>query len=161
MSNWVQKDAAELLPISPRVMNYKIKTLGIEFPRRPAAGGSAELSGARAATTRGAFGSDVSVGLARVRIAISPGLAASPAGGPSDTPRSAAPRSRGCSAGGAEPRVAEQFLDRAQVGAALEQVRGKRVPQRVRADAEARAAQRDVAAHQPMHAARRSAASPR
>ena len=28
MSNWVQKDAAELLDISPRVMNYKIKTLG-------------------------------------------------------------------------------------------------------------------------------------
>ena len=37
MSNWVQKDAAELLPISARVINYKIKTLGIEFPksRRP------------------------------------------------------------------------------------------------------------------------------
>jgi len=34
MSNWVQKDAAELLAISPRVMNYKIKTLGIDFPRR-------------------------------------------------------------------------------------------------------------------------------
>ena len=33
MSNWVQKDAAELLSISPRVMNYKIKTLHIEFPR--------------------------------------------------------------------------------------------------------------------------------
>jgi DNA-binding NtrC family response regulator len=33
MSNWVQKDAAELLAISPRVMNYKIKTLGIELPR--------------------------------------------------------------------------------------------------------------------------------
>jgi len=33
MSNWVQKDAAELLSISPRVINYKIKTLGIEFPR--------------------------------------------------------------------------------------------------------------------------------
>jgi DNA-binding NtrC family response regulator len=39
MSNWVQKDAAELLAISPRVMNYKIKTLNIEFPRgrRPSA----------------------------------------------------------------------------------------------------------------------------
>jgi len=38
MSNWVQKDAAELLSISPRVMNYKIKTLGIDYPRsrRPA-----------------------------------------------------------------------------------------------------------------------------
>jgi two-component system response regulator HydG len=37
MSNWVQKDAAELLSISARVMNYKIKTLGIDFPhgRRP------------------------------------------------------------------------------------------------------------------------------
>src|SRR6266540_2299423 len=34
MSNWVQKDAAELLNISPRVMNYKIKTLNIEMPRR-------------------------------------------------------------------------------------------------------------------------------
>jgi len=33
MSNWVQKDAAELLHISPRVMNYKIKTLAIDFPR--------------------------------------------------------------------------------------------------------------------------------
>ena len=33
MSNWVQKDAADLLNISPRVMNYKIKTLGIEFPK--------------------------------------------------------------------------------------------------------------------------------
>ena len=33
MSNWVQKDAAELLAVSPRVMNYKIKVLGIELPR--------------------------------------------------------------------------------------------------------------------------------
>jgi two-component system response regulator HydG len=33
MANWVQKDAAELLSISPRVMNYKIKTLRIDFPR--------------------------------------------------------------------------------------------------------------------------------
>jgi len=33
MSNWVQKDAAELLSISPRVMNYKIKTMGIEMPK--------------------------------------------------------------------------------------------------------------------------------
>ena len=33
MSNWVQKDAAELLAISPRVINYKIRTLGIDFPR--------------------------------------------------------------------------------------------------------------------------------
>jgi DNA-binding NtrC family response regulator len=34
MSNWVQKDAAELLSISPRVMNYKIKTLGIDYSGR-------------------------------------------------------------------------------------------------------------------------------
>jgi transcriptional regulator with GAF, ATPase, and Fis domain len=34
MANWVQKDAAELLQISPRVMNYKIKTLAIDMPRR-------------------------------------------------------------------------------------------------------------------------------
>src|SRR4026209_306170 len=33
MSNWVQKDAAELLSISPRVMNYKIKPQAIAFPR--------------------------------------------------------------------------------------------------------------------------------
>jgi transcriptional regulator with GAF, ATPase, and Fis domain len=33
MSNWIQKDAAELLAISPRVMNYKIKALKIHFPR--------------------------------------------------------------------------------------------------------------------------------
>jgi transcriptional regulator with GAF, ATPase, and Fis domain len=33
MSNWVQKDAAQLLAISPRVINYKIKTLKIAFPR--------------------------------------------------------------------------------------------------------------------------------
>ena len=36
MSNWVQKDAAELLSISPRVMNYKIKTLGIDYSRAAA-----------------------------------------------------------------------------------------------------------------------------
>jgi Nif-specific regulatory protein len=34
MANWVQKDAADLLSISPRVMNYKIKTLAIEMPKR-------------------------------------------------------------------------------------------------------------------------------
>ncbi|MBI2186301.1 MAG: sigma-54-dependent Fis family transcriptional regulator [Acidobacteria bacterium] len=42
MSNWVQKDAAELLSISPRVMNYKIKVLGIEFPRGRRAAGQRE-----------------------------------------------------------------------------------------------------------------------
>jgi len=37
MCNWIQKDAADLLHISPRVINDKIKTLGIEMPkgRRP------------------------------------------------------------------------------------------------------------------------------
>jgi Nif-specific regulatory protein len=41
MCNWVQKDAAELLHVSPRVINYKIKTLGITIPRGrgPAADG--------------------------------------------------------------------------------------------------------------------------
>ena len=34
MSSWIQKDAAELLSITPRVMNYKIKTLGIALPRQ-------------------------------------------------------------------------------------------------------------------------------
>jgi DNA-binding NtrC family response regulator len=34
MANWVQKDAADLLSISPRVMNYKIKTLKIELPKK-------------------------------------------------------------------------------------------------------------------------------
>ena len=34
MANWVQKDAADLLSISPRVMNYKIKTLKIDLPKR-------------------------------------------------------------------------------------------------------------------------------
>jgi hypothetical protein len=35
MTKWVEKNAAELLTTSPRVMNYKIKTLGIEPPRAP------------------------------------------------------------------------------------------------------------------------------
>ncbi len=49
MSNWVQKDAAELLAISPRVMNYKIKTLGIILPRgRRAAAKVAARSGSDA-----------------------------------------------------------------------------------------------------------------
>ena len=39
MSNWVQKDAAELLSISPRVMNYTIKTLEIAMPRGRRANG--------------------------------------------------------------------------------------------------------------------------
>jgi Nif-specific regulatory protein len=53
MSNWVQKDAAELLDISPRVMNYKIKTLGIEFPRarRAQAAADTEPAAQQAAPT--------------------------------------------------------------------------------------------------------------
>jgi len=45
MSNWVQKDAAELLSISPRVMNYKIQTLGINATRnrRPAPAPAAQV----------------------------------------------------------------------------------------------------------------------
>jgi DNA-binding NtrC family response regulator len=45
MSNWVQKDAAELLAISPRVINYKIKTLGIELPRGRRLAAEAETTG--------------------------------------------------------------------------------------------------------------------
>jgi DNA-binding NtrC family response regulator len=32
-SLWIQKDAAQLLGISPRALNYKIKRLGITHPR--------------------------------------------------------------------------------------------------------------------------------
>jgi transcriptional regulator with GAF, ATPase, and Fis domain len=34
MSNWVQKDAAALLRITPRVMNYKVKILAIKIPEQ-------------------------------------------------------------------------------------------------------------------------------
>src|ERR1700746_818725 len=40
----------------------------------------------------------------------------------------------------AEPRVAEQFLNGAQIRAGFEQMRGERVPQGVRTDAVSRAA---------------------
>ena len=46
MSNWVQKGAAKLLRISPRVMHYKIKVLGIEIPR----GAGVTTAGGAAAT---------------------------------------------------------------------------------------------------------------
>src|SRR6185503_18392777 len=52
---------------------------------------------------------------------------------------------------GGELHVAEQLLDRAQIGAALEQVRRKRMPQRVRADPEARAARGDISGDEPLH----------
>jgi two-component system, NtrC family, response regulator HydG len=45
MSNWVQKDAARLLSISPRLMCYKIDTLGIDF--RGGRGGSGSLAASR------------------------------------------------------------------------------------------------------------------
>jgi len=40
MCNWVQRDAGDLLQVSARVINYKMKTLGIERPasRRPTSG---------------------------------------------------------------------------------------------------------------------------
>jgi hypothetical protein len=53
---------------------------------------------------------------------------------------------------GAEARVPEQFLNGAQVGAALKEVGGERMPERVRADAQACAARGDVAAHQAVDA---------
>jgi DNA-binding NtrC family response regulator len=43
MSNWVQKDAALLLGISPRVMSYKLKVLRIDTPNGRQKG-TAELS---------------------------------------------------------------------------------------------------------------------
>src|SRR3990172_3606106 len=54
----------------------------------------------------------------------------------------------------AETGVSQQFLDRTQVGASAEQVRSEGMPQRVRADAEPRAALGDVPADQPVDAAR-------
>jgi hypothetical protein len=57
--------------------------------------------------------------------------------------------------------VAEQLLDGAQIGAALQEVAGERVPKGVRADAESRAATRHVARDQALHAAARQPASPR
>src|SRR5262249_27934907 len=51
-----------------------------------------------------------------------------------------------------ETHVAQQFLNGAQVGARLQQMGGKRGPQRVRADPESRAAARHVTCHQPLYA---------
>ena len=42
MCNWVQKDAADLLHVSPRVINYKIKTLGITISRGRGPAGETE-----------------------------------------------------------------------------------------------------------------------
>ncbi len=63
MSNWIQKDAANLLGISPRVMNYKIKILNIEIP------GSRRHVPASMASDEGRRGSRAGTsGLARSRV---------------------------------------------------------------------------------------------
>ena len=101
MSNWVQKDAAELLSISPRVMNYKIKTLGIEFPRGraravPGRRGGRPRETAAAAARRSRLPPCASLG-PRVRF-------------PVDLDQLRRVHVR-VALGRAEPRVAEQFLD--------------------------------------------------
>jgi two-component system response regulator HydG len=45
MANWVQKDAAQLLSISPRVINYKIQMLKIARPERARDAGSSAAFG--------------------------------------------------------------------------------------------------------------------
>ena len=52
-----------------------------------------------------------------------------------------------------EARVAEHLLDPAQVGAAFEEMGCERMSQGVRRNAVARAADRHIFLHQPMHAA--------
>ena len=80
MSNWVQKDAAELLSISPRVINYKIKTLKIEFPR-----GRRDDDAGRDAGSGVAVASLLAVTAPATRCS-------SPSGAPAGRPSSAAPR---------------------------------------------------------------------
>src|SRR5215813_11153268 len=53
---------------------------------------------------------------------------------------------------GRQTHVPEQFLNRAQVGTRLQQMRGKRMAQRVWTDPESRAAARNVSCHQPLNA---------
>src|SRR5437764_15478559 len=55
---------------------------------------------------------------------------------------------------GAQAGVAEELLYRAKVGAGFQQVGRERVPQRMRADAVARAERGHVAAHELVHASR-------
>ena len=75
---------------------------------------------------------------------------------PSGTPRAAgAAADARIPLRGRELHVAEQLLDGAEVGAPLEQVRGERVSQRVRANPESRTAARDVARDEPRHASTR------
>src|SRR5215207_2865025 len=56
--------------------------------------------------------------------------------------------------------VAEELLDGPQIGALLQQVTRKRMPQRVRTDAEARAAARDVSRDETLHTSPRQASAP-
>ena len=53
----------------------------------------------------------------------------------------------------AETRVSEQLLNRAKIRTALQQMRRKRMPQRVRAHAGSHAARRRVPAHETVDAA--------
>src|SRR5215472_7353688 len=53
----------------------------------------------------------------------------------------------------AEARVAEELLDRTQIGAALQQMRRKRVTQGVRAHTGPHAARRGIAAHEAIDTA--------
>ena len=188
MSNWVQKDAAELLAISPRVMNYKIKTLGIEFPRgrraqaaavavEPTGAGRGRLIGGKGGRgwrgRRGGKAERQEGGkvkrscpscLSRLscpQLSCPSCLPPLPPPACPSRPRVTLPvhleQLRGVdmrvALRGAEARMAEQFLDRPQVGAALQQMRGEGMPQGVRADAEPRAARRDIAPHEPVDAA--------
>ena len=57
--------------------------------------------------------------------------------------------------GRADTGVAEQFLDGTEVGAGLQQVRGERVPQRMRADPSDERGLADVTPHDPVDAPRR------
>jgi len=57
--------------------------------------------------------------------------------------------------GGIEPRMAQQFLNAAQIGAPLQQVRGEGMPQRVRTHPHPRAHTRHIHAQQAIDAASR------
>ena len=58
-----------------------------------------------------------------------------------------------------EPRMAQQLLNVAQVGAAVEQVRSKRMPQRVRTDVVHAGADANVLLNHPAHRASRDSRS--
>ena len=55
---------------------------------------------------------------------------------------------------GREPRVSQEFLNRAQIGTRLEQMRGERVSERVRADPLRDRRLPDIASDDPIDAAR-------